>query len=607
MTQSDATRPRRLTRPREVFAWAMYDWANSAYSTLYITFLVAYVSTVVWPGIPGSTAYAYIIGTSTFFAAILSPTIGAIADVYANKRAFLTYTVATGATAATLMGLVPSDARWLVLALFFIAHLHYEVSWSVYNGFLPEIANDDEVDRVSGYAFALGYIGGGVALLVAILVMRFGGRLGFPDVQPRSDRAEFRALAIDYCATNDGQFAVAVADGLYRVEALLGDATGACEGTLLSLGSDVFEDVSTEHGEFVEIEREVEVRDGTLRVRLKSRNPDESPAVLNALRVTGRDNDVDLRFDFGTPFSDAAPGWIWVAPRDKYDTFRLAEDKRLSDLGIDAATFGWQSGEVTSRDIVVPPRLRFGLVLMGLWWGGFSIPTLLVLRDRRQPSANPAPPHRAAIEGLRQVGRTLRNIRLYRTLFLFLLAYLLYNEGVQTVISQASVFATNALSMGTGELAAVVLMIQFVAMPGTMIVTWLSQRIGQKPTVILCLIGWICLLLAAFFVTTTGQFWGMAIALAFIMGGTQTVSRAIMGVMTPKRQSAEFFGFFNFSGRATSMLGPFFFGTVYLFTESAHLAIVSLLIFFGLGLLVVSLVNVQRGKNEALEAHEVIA
>ncbi|MGD9715386.1 MAG: MFS transporter, partial [Thermomicrobiales bacterium] len=123
----------------------------------------------------------------------------------------------------------------------------------------------------------------------------------------------------------------------------------------------------------------------------------------------------------------------------------------------------------------------------------------------------------------------------------------------------------------------------------------------QKTTLMLCLATWVMLLIAAYFVTTSTQFWYMAFVLAMIMGGTQSVSRAIMGVMTPPSRSAEFFGFFNFSGRATSMIGPPLFGTITYATGSAHWGILSLLVFFVFGWAIVAPVNVQRGQQEALE------
>lgn len=412
----------------------MYDWAHSAYSTLLITIVVGYLTQVVLPGGVGELAYGWGIGVSTLLAAVLSPIIGAVADERRNKRTWLAIAAFGGATVSMLMAIVPPEFPWVIVALFFTASLCFEIGWSVSNGFLPELADEKNIDSVSAVGFAFGYIGGGLALLLALGIVMAGDYLGLPG---------------------------------------------------------------------------------------------------------GDEN--------------------------------------------------------------LPLRLRIGLATMGLWWGGFAIPAVVVLRDRRDGHPMPQALSVTAKTAISRVVDTLRNVRRYRTLFVFLVGYLLFNDGVQTVINSASIFAMGPLKMTVGELTQVVLMIQFAAMPGTFLISWLSKVLGQKTTLMLCLAMWVMLLIAAYFVTTSTQFWYMAVVLAMIMGGTQSVSRAIMGVMTPPSRAAEFFGFFNFSGRATSMIGPPLFGTITYATGSAHWGIVSLLIFFVLGWAIVAPVNIKRGQQEALE------
>jgi UMF1 family MFS transporter len=239
---------------------------------------------------------------------------------------------------------------------------------------------------------------------------------------------------------------------------------------------------------------------------------------------------------------------------------------------------------------------------MGLWWGMFSLPAILWLKDRSRAAPHRLPLREATRKAGREVMHTIRNIRQYRILAIFLVGFLLYNDGVQTIISQASVFAGKVLAMETPELVKAILMIQFVAVPGAWIVGWLADKVGEKPALIGCLITWIALLFYAFSVTTTTEFWYMAVVVALIMGGTQSVSRALMGSMTPRERSGEFFGFFNLSGKATSFVGPPLFSTVLALTDSAHWAIVSLLVFFVAGLVVVSFVDVKRGRRDARAA-----
>jgi len=247
-------------------------------------------------------------------------------------------------------------------------------------------------------------------------------------------------------------------------------------------------------------------------------------------------------------------------------------------------------------------QLRVGILIMGLWWGGFTLPTLWILRDRGQPPETPEPLHRAAAAAVREVGRTLSRVRAYRILALFLLAFLLYNDAVQSVINLAGIFALDELKFDVDKLALVILMIQFMAIPGAMLVGRFSDRFGPKPTLMGCLAIWVVIVLSAWFVTDELPFWILGAAVALVMGGTQSVSRAIMGYMTPPQRTAEFFGFFNLSGKAASCLGLGLCAAIIAVTDSARGAILSLVILFLAGGALVVRLNVERGRRQALEA-----
>ena len=230
--------------------------------------------------------------------------------------------------------------------------------------------------------------------------------------------------------------------------------------------------------------------------------------------------------------------------------------------------------------------VRYCLLGTGVWWLLFSIPAIWVLRDRGAGGARQAP-----LASIRSAGRdvvsTLYELKKRPTLGWFLVAFLFFNDGVQTVISQSSTFAIRELSFTTGDLAGVILMVQFVATPGALLFGWIADRLGQKNGLFLCLLIWIGLLLSAAFVYSKFAFWIMAVGVALVLGGTQSISRAIMGAMTPEEESAKYFGFFNLSGKATSFLGTFFFGLIVMLSGSARLAIILLLIFFVIGLVII--------------------
>jgi UMF1 family MFS transporter len=249
---------------------------------------------------------------------------------------------------------------------------------------------------------------------------------------------------------------------------------------------------------------------------------------------------------------------------------------------------------------------RCGILLLGLWWGIFSLPAVLILRDRQATPSTPAglpcaalPPvtlARATRDAVGQVGQTLRHIRRFPTLAWFLVAFLFYNDGVQTVITQANTLANKELHFSVDELFQLVLMIQLIALPGSLAVGWLSDRLGQKPVLLGCLAVWAALLLTVTVVQSKPGFWLMGMVLALVLGGTQSVSRAMMSSMTPANHAAELFGFFNFSGKAASVLGPTQFGLIVYFTGNTRLAAVSLLVFFLIGGAIVCFLDVAQAQ-----------
>jgi UMF1 family MFS transporter len=186
-------------------------------------------------------------------------------------------------------------------------------------------------------------------------------------------------------------------------------------------------------------------------------------------------------------------------------------------------------------------------------------------------------------------------------LAIFLIGFLIFNDGVMTVISQASVYARQKFDLDDKALIPVFLMIQFVALPGAIFLGWFANKIGQKNALQLCLGVWVLVLISGFVIDQVWQFWIMAAMAALVMGGTQSVSRTIMGLMTPESRAGEFFGFFNLSGKAFSMLGPIMFTEILKRSGSPNWAILSLLIFFAVGWAIIVPLDVARGQRDARE------
>jgi len=423
---------RRLLRNRRLVCWAMYDWANSAYTTLLITVLIAYIQRVVFPpdqwNQTGAVVWAWGISLSMLLGAVLSPLVGALADASGNKRLLLAATAGTGAIASVLLGLIPPERYVAVVGLFVLANLSLELSLGIYNGFLPEVVDRHEINAASSLGFGLGYLGGGIALLLAMLLLWLGEHLGLESTQQ---------------------------------------------------------------------------------------------------------------------------------------------------------------------------RLQAGLVLMGCWWGLFTLPAVIVLRDppvpaRRRPSVR---------QSLREAGgdvmTSIREMRSRRPLAFFLLAFLFYNDGIQTVISQSSTFALQELQFSEANLMAVILMIQFVAFPVAMITGHCADRFEKKPTLLVTLLIWCSVLLAALAIDSQLGFWIMAVAIALVLGGTQSVSRSLMADLIPAGRNAQYYGFFNLSGKATSFVGTFLFGAIVAVSGSSRLAVFGLLPLFALGILFLTRVSLSPASRSA--------
>jgi UMF1 family MFS transporter len=184
---------------------------------------------------------------------------------------------------------------------------------------------------------------------------------------------------------------------------------------------------------------------------------------------------------------------------------------------------------------------------------------------------------------------------------LFLAAYLLYNDGIQTVITQASVFADQELRLLDSTIIVAVLLVQFVAMAGAWLLGLLAGRFGAKRVVLASLVVWTAALVYAWFlpVGAPGQFYLLAAMVGLVLGGTQALSRSLFSYMTRAGREAEYFSFYEIADQGTGWLGSALFGLAFQFTGSYRVAIVSLVAFFVLGFGLLGRTDVRRAAAEA--------
>jgi UMF1 family MFS transporter len=445
---------------REIFGWAMYDWANSAFSTTVITvflgpYLASLAATAAEPFADGyarigglaiapDSVLPYCVSISVFLQVFVLPILGAIAD-YSHIRKRLMQLFATlGAVATILMFLVVSPAQWWFGGLLFIvANLAFGAAIVFYNAYLPDIASEDQRDRVSSYGWAMGYLGGGLLLLLNLLFYQFYESFGIPT-----------GLAV-----------------------------------------------------------------------------------------------------------------------------------------------------------------RINLASAGLWWLGFSFITWSRLRSRRAPRKLP-PGEGYVTVGFKQLGRTFRELRNFPETLKFLLAYFLYNDGIQTVIAVSAVFAAapvlrGGLEMGQSTLIFLILMIQFIAFGGALLWGQLAKRISAKRAVFVSLVIWAAVVVYAYVglkgENATMEFFVLGVFIALVLGGSQAISRSLFAQMIPNGKEAEFYSFYEISDRGTSWIGPLLFGLVNQIFGDLRPAILSLIFFFFAGMIILPFVNVGKAvadvkKYEAKQA-----
>lgn len=237
-------------------------------------------------------------------------------------------------------------------------------------------------------------------------------------------------------------------------------------------------------------------------------------------------------------------------------------------------------------------------VVVAVYYTIAVIPTLLFLRERSVKQ--PLPPGGNYLKvGFRQFARTLGQIRRYQDLFRLLIAFLIYNDGVVTVIYFAGLYASNTLKFSVKEFVILLVVMNVVAAAGAFAFGWIADRIGQKRTIFISLTIWLTAVVSAYFTYSKIGFYLVAGLVGIGMGSCQSVSRSLFALFTPKEKAAEFSGFLGIAGKALAFLGPTVFGVISDRTGSQRPAILSVGAFFIIGAILLSFVNEKRGKAAA--------
>ncbi len=424
------SRTKGILSRREVLSWSAYDWANSAFATTVMAGFFPVFFNDYWSAGAVGTVNTFRLAMANVIASIvvafLAPVLGAIADRGGMRKKFLLGFAMLGIVMTGSLFLVEMGAWQFAAAIFAVAFIGFAGGNVFYDSLLVDIAPDEDFDLVSGFGFALGYLGGGLLFLVNVLM------------------------------------------------------------------------------------------------------------TLN-------------------------PGWFGFA---------------------DAAA-----------------AVRVSFLSVAIWWAVFSIPLFLFVRER--PVEDRERRGNAVTEGFRQLVETFRHVRAYRVLFLFLIAYWLYIDGVHTVIKMAVDYGIK-LELNRGDLITALLVTQFVGFPAAIAFGWSGKKIGPKAGIIFGVaVYMIVTAWASLFLDEVWEFYALAIVVGLVQGGVQSLSRSLFARLIPENKSAEFFGFYNMLGKFAAVIGPFLVGWVALTTGNSRIAIAAIIPLFVLGIFVLFFVDVEKGSAQA--------
>ena len=266
--------------------------------------------------------------------------------------------------------------------------------------------------------------------------------------------------------------------------------------------------------------------------------------------------------------------------------------------------FGLPSGSGLSDAAATLPT-RLALLSVAVWWVVFSVPLFLRVpeppRTREPDETNGG---NVFLASFVRLGETFRALRAYKQAFLMLLAFMVYNDGIQTIQKMATAYGKEEIGIGNSVLISAMLIVQFVGFPFAFLFGSIAGRIGAKRAIFIGLVVYTVISILGFYMRTAGHFILLAAMVATVQGGTQALSRSLFASLVPTHKSGEFFGFYSVFEKFASIFGPLLFWVTIATTGSSRNAILSVILFFVIGALILSRVKVTEGQQAARAGDE---
>ena len=412
-----------MEKRKEIWSWCFYDFGNSAFTTLVITFIYStyFTKAIAENEIDGTFLWSQAIAITAVIVSLLSPILGAIADKGGYRKIFLTLTTYMSIGATALLFFPIKGQILFALILVVIANVNFELGGVFYNAYLPEIVSRKKIGRISGIGWGAGYLGGLLAMLVAMI--------GF------------------------------------------------------------------------------------------------------------------------------------VSP--------------------DVPWFG--------LDIDTGEHIRATNILVAAWFFIFTLPAILYLKEKKVESANRI--GIVVLNSIQALKKTFQEIKIYKNTVRFLISRLIYNDGLVTIFAFGAVYASGTFGFTFNEIMIFGIVLNIAAGSGAFLMGYIDDVIGGKLTIQISLIGLMIAVLLAVFANSKLLFWVSGIIVGLFAGPNQSASRSLMGRLTPPDKINEFYGFFAFSGKLTSFLGPMLLGIFTKYFSSQRYGVAVVFIFFFVGFLLMRNVN----------------
>jgi UMF1 family MFS transporter len=286
----------------------------------------------------------------------------------------------------------------------------------------------------------------------------------------------------------------------------------------------------------------------------------------------------------------------------------LVESKRRDHISSKGYMFGYIGGGVllVLNLVMIEKHQMFGIekitgtylsfVSVAIWWFIFSLPIFRNIKNQGSLKGNSIGYYTTI--GFRRVANTFKKILMYPELVKFLIAFWLFNDGISTIITMATVYGKE-IGIDTAALITALVITQFVGIPCTFLFGKIADRLGSKASLYISLSIYVVIVALGYFMTTAAHFYALAIMVGLVQGGSQSIARSIFSRLIPAGRSAEFFGFLTVSSKFSSILGPFVFSVVGLAMGSSRFGILSLILFFLGGIYMLTRVNLNKGETEA--------